>query len=116
MPTETVESGFGWVAYESRRVFVDGSGLNSRIHLPATYLVLSSSDASAAEAAAREYVPLARFGMADRMFPGTEGFTVYGLPESTIAISGRTANDVDATRLKKPLLESAWHRVRPEIR
>ena len=35
-PTEVVESGFGWVAYEGRRTFIDGSGLNSRMTLPST--------------------------------------------------------------------------------
>jgi hypothetical protein len=115
-PTEIVESGFGWIAYESHRPFVDGSGLNSRMRLPATYLVLSSNEASAAEAEAREYVELARFGMADRMFPGTAGFTVYGLPESTIAKSGRNERDVDATRLKNARLETAWRRVRQDVR
>ncbi len=111
-PTEVVGSGFGWVAYESHRIFIDGSGLNSRILMPASYLVLTDVDVRADDPAQRGYVKLARFDLGGRLYRGHQGFTVYGLPDSAIALSGRKEEDVDLTRLKDETLITVWRQLR----
>ena len=115
-PTEVVESGFGWVAYEGRRTFIDGSGLNSRMTLPSTYVVLENVPTEVHQAAPPGYVPLARFDLVGHLFPGRAGFTVYGQRNSAIAMAGRTEDDVDAERLRDHTLATAWRQFRREAR
>lgn len=111
-----MESGFGWVAYEGRRTFIDGSGLNSRMTLPSTYVVLENVPTEVHQAAPPGYVPLARFDLVGHLFPGRAGFTVYGQRNSAIAMAGRTEEDVDAERLRDHTLATAWRQFRREAR
>lgn len=89
---EVVDSGYGWVAFESRMPFNDRTNLNSRDILePASYAVDHGNPhqvGSNAPIIPKGYIPLATFNLASDMFHGHSWFTVFGLPESTIAQSG----------------------------
>jgi hypothetical protein len=92
-PGEVVESGYGWVAYESHRPFNDGTNLNSVRWLdPAAYFVHHGSPhdrGSHPPAVPEGYVPVASFDLASQLFPGYSWFTVFGRPDSRIVREGK---------------------------
>jgi hypothetical protein len=104
---EIVGSGFGWIAYEGHRAFVDGTSLNSRILLDANYVVLPVGGKEI-DALPREFLPLATFDVTGRLYPGHRGSMVFGLPDSAIAVAGANERAVDATRLQDASLIAAW--------
>jgi hypothetical protein len=91
-PGEVVSSGFGWVAFEAKRAFNDGSQLNSKQMLPDdAYQVLHGvpwSTGSHPPQQPEGFVPLAMFNLASDLSPGSSWFTVFGRPDSKIAVHG----------------------------
>jgi hypothetical protein len=78
---------------------------------PADYIVVHGvpwQTGSNPPAAPPDYVPLARFDLASRLYPGTTWFTVFGRPTSAIAQSARNESAVDTSRLESDELERLW--------
>jgi hypothetical protein len=114
-PHEVVQSGFGWVAFESRRPFMDDTALNSRTAIEPDYIVAHGDPWRTGDHPPERpegYVELATFDLASRLYPGTTWFTVFGRPSSVAARSGRNETTVDVSRLRDDLLVQAWRRSR----
>jgi hypothetical protein len=92
-PSEVVGSAFGWVAYGMPNPFNDHSGLCSRrMRSREAYFVkpgLSGKNWVEAPVGPKNYVPLATFNLANDMYPERAWFTVFGMPDSVVARSGR---------------------------
>lgn len=115
-PHEVAQSGFGWVAFESRRPSVDDTALNSSTALEADYIVAHGDPWRTGRHPPERpegYVALATFDLASKLYPGTTWFTVFGRPSSIIARSGRNETTVDVSRLRDERLIRAWRRNSP---
>lgn len=110
--SEVVESAYGWIAYEVENVFNDKAMLNSKeLKQPVSYLVESGIapvfEGCRPPAQPHGYIPLAVFNLASDMFPGYTWFTVFGLPNSHIAQSGKRFLQLRLFELEVPLPYSA---------
>jgi hypothetical protein len=108
---EVVQAASGWVAFESHRIFVDDTGLNSTHRLSADYIVVHGSPWRTGNHPPERpdgYQALATFDLAHRSYPGVSSFTVFGRPSSLIARSGRNETSVDVSRLQNDRLARAW--------
>jgi hypothetical protein len=112
-PGEVVESAYGWVAYESRLPFDDGTGLNTikRLGSPSYHVDHGSphNRGSNPPATPHGFVRLADFDLASDLFPGFSWFTVFGAPGSTIARSGRRHLKYRLVELGRPRAYSSTH-------
>jgi hypothetical protein len=117
LPEEIVASGYGWVAFESRRPFSDGTRLTSTAdRTPISYVVSHGAPwqrGNVAPDVPAGMIPLARFDLAHRLYDGWTWFEVFGQPDSAIARAGKDARDVDLSRLRDPRLLAAWQRHGP---
>ena len=117
-PDEVVQSSFGWVAFESRRPFMDETALNSATMLAPDYIVAHGVPWRTGSHPPKRpdgYVALATFDLASRLYPGTTWFTVFGRPSSIVARSGRNETSVDVSRLRDERLTRAWRRNAPSV-
>ncbi len=116
--SEAVASGFGWVAYESRRPFNDVPGLNSRKMLDSpSYFVthgLPYDRGSSVPVAPSGFMPLAEFDLASELFPGYSWFTVFGDARVGDRTPGHAVLQDGAEGPPAP--DASFGRVRPEGR
>jgi hypothetical protein len=93
-PNETIESAFGWPAYESKRPINDASGLNGSTGSAPVYRVEHGSPYDRGNVpphAPAGMIPLATLNLASSAAPGMSWFVVFGMPDSEIARSGTRA-------------------------
>lgn len=116
-PEEIVASGYGWVAFESRRTFSDGTRLTSIVdRAPVSYVVDHGAPwqrGNVPPEVPEGMIALARFDLAHRAHDGWSWFEVFGRPDSAIALAGKSAGDVDLSRLRDRRLLAAWERYGP---